>query len=93
MTQLDTVSFVTAYTQTPNDINSLITELIDYLYPESVQEERIEYFKSIALEGYEEYYWAEAWGIYINNGDDVIVRTRLNALFTAMINASEFQLM
>ena len=31
--------------------------------------------------------------MYINDGDDVIVRTRLNLLITSMVNASEFQLM
>lgn len=93
MTQLDTVAFVASHIQSPDDINALITELTDYLYPESVQVERLEYFKDVALEGYEDYYWTEAWNTYIDNGDVVIVRTRLNTLFTAIINASEFQLM
>ena len=93
MTQFDTVAFVAEHIQTPDDINALITELTEYLYPESVQAERIDYFKDVALEGYEDYYWTEAWNTYIDNGEDVIVRTRLNALFTAIINASEFQLM
>ena len=45
------------------------------------------------LDGYEEYYWTVSWNNYMNTGDDVVVRNRLNALITVMINAPEFQLM
>lgn len=93
MTQFDTVSFVSEHIQNPGDINDLVIELTNYLFPEFVEEERIEYFKDVALEDYEDYYWTEAWSNYVLEGDDIVVRTRLNSLITSMINAPEFQLM
>ena len=93
MTQFDTVSFVANHIQSPDEINDLVSELTNYLYPESVDQSRIDYFKDIALDGFQDYYWTELWNTYIATGDDITVRTRLNALFTAIINASEFQLM
>ena len=93
MTQLDTVAFVSEYIQNPSDVNDLVIELTNYLFPEFIEEERIEYFKGIVLEDFEDYYWTEAWNMYINGGDDVVVRTRLNSLILALVNSSEFQLM
>lgn len=92
-TQIDTVAFVTENIQNPSNINDLVTELANYLYPESIDQDRIQYFVEIVLEDYEDYYWTGAWNMYINEGDDVIIRTRLNSLITSMVNASEFQLM
>jgi hypothetical protein len=67
--------------------------LSNYLFPESIEQERIQYFIDIVLEDYEEYYWTGAWNMYVNDGDDVIVRTRLNSLIASMVNSAEFQLM
>jgi hypothetical protein len=39
------------------------------------------------------YYWNSAWNSYLQSGVDVQVKIRLDALFTKMINAPEFQLM
>ena len=74
-------------------INDLVTELANYLFPEFINQDRVQYFADLVLEDYEDYYWTGAWNMYINDGDDVIVRTRLNALITSMVNSAEFQLM
>ncbi|CAL2089487.1 conserved protein of unknown function [Tenacibaculum sp. 190524A02b] len=71
----------------------LITELANHLYPESINDERKNYFAENLLEGFPDYYWTTAWVEYLNTGDDTIVRSRLNALIGNMINAPEFQLM
>lgn len=92
-TQIDTVAFVTENIQNPSSINDLVTELANYLFPENIDQDRIQYFMEIVLEDYEAYYWTGAWNTYMNNGDDVIVRTRLNSLITSMVNSAEFQLM
>jgi hypothetical protein len=92
-TQIDTVAFVSENIENPSSINDLVTELANYLFPELIDQDRIQYFAEIVLEDYEDYYWTGAWNMYVNEGDDVIVRTRLNALITAMVNAPEFQLM
>ena len=93
MTQIDTVSFVENNIENPSSISDLVSELASFLYPEEIEPTRRDYFIQIALDGYEEYYWSLAWSNYTTNGDDIIVRNRLNALITVMVNASEFQLM
>ena len=93
MTQIDTVGFVDNNIENPSSISDLVSELASLLYPEEIESNRRDYFIQIALDGYEEYYWSLAWSNYITNGDDIIVRNRLNALITVMVNASEFQLM
>ena len=92
-TQIDTVAFVAENIDNPSNINDLVTELANYLFPEFIDLDRVQYFVDVVLEDYEDYYWTGAWNMYINDGDDVIVRTRLNSLITSMVNASEFQLM
>ena len=93
MVQIDSVYFVENNIENPSNISDLVTELANYLFPEEIDSIRIYYFVQIALDGYEEYYWTQEWNNYINDGDDVIVRNRLNALITSLVNAAEFQLM
>ena len=93
LTQIDSVYFVENNIENPGSISDLVSELATYLYPEEIETSRRDYFIQIALDGYEEYYWSLSWGSYLNDGDDVIVRNRLNALISTMVNAAEFQLM
>ena len=76
----------------PSDAIALITELSDLLYPESIDETRKNYFSENLLEGYPAYYWSTTWEEYLNSNDSSVVKSRLDALITAMINAAEFQL-
>ena len=91
---LDTVSFMKNQISDPSDPILLISEMADLLYPESIDADRVNYFKSFLVdEGFPDYYWRGTWNKYIANGDDITVKTRLDALVIAMINAAEFQLM
>jgi len=93
-TQLDTVNFIKNNIDNASDPNLLVTEIADLLYPENIDSDRINYFKSFLVdEGFPDYYWTGSWDQFINNGDDTTVKTRLNALIIAMVNAAEFQLM
>jgi hypothetical protein len=76
-----------------NNASTLVTEIADLLYCESIDSTRVTYFVSILTDGLEEYYWSSAWTDYLQTGNQVQVKIRLDALFTAMINAAEFQLM
>ena len=76
-----------------NDASTLVTEIAELLYCESIDSTRITYFVSILTDGLEAYYWSSAWSDYLQTGNQVQVKIRLDALFTAMINAAEFQLM
>jgi uncharacterized protein (DUF1800 family) len=92
--QLDTVAFVKNKIENASDPNVLVTEIADLLFPESIDTDRTIYFKRFLVdEGFPDYYWTGVWNQYINSNDDITVRTRLNALIMAMVNAAEFQLM
>lgn len=90
--QLDIVLYINDHMANPSDANALITELSELLYPESIDQERKDYFAENLLEGFPAYYWTDAWVNYTSTMDDMVVRSRLDALITAMMNAAEFQL-
>lgn len=90
--QLNITNYVKQQIVNPSNAIALIKELSDILYPESIDNNRIDYFKENLVEGYPDYYWTDAWLTYINSNDETIVESRLNALITTMINVPEFQL-
>jgi uncharacterized protein (DUF1800 family) len=92
--QFDTVDFVANPNNISDPYNSmtLVNELSELLFSESLNSDRIDYFIE-TLNDLDPGYWSGAWSDYVVNGNDVQVRTRLDALFTKLINAAEFQLM
>lgn len=91
---LDTVLFVKNKIKNASDPNLLVSEMADLLYPEAIDSDRINYFKTFLVdEGFPDYYWTDVWNQYISTNDDVTVKTRLDDLVIAMVNAAEFQLM
>lgn len=91
---LDTVAFAKTKINTPEDPVKLINGIADLLYPESIDSDRVNYFKTFLVdEGFPDIYWTRTWNKYIADNDHATVKPRLNALITAMVNASEFQLM
>ena len=97
-TELDTVLFVENKID-PNaakDPNTLVSSIADLMFPESINTDRINYFKTFLIEDSDDYYWTGAWLQYINThseDDKTTVKTRLDALISIMVNAAEFQLM
>ena len=75
-----------------SDAQTLVTEISELLYCESIDQSRIDYFMTV-LNELDPSYWNSAWISYLQTGDDVQVKIRLDALFSKMINAPEFQLM
>lgn len=91
---IDSVLFVRNNITNAEDPNLLISEMADLLYPESIDTDRINYFKKFLVdEGFPDYYWNGVWLQYLNDNDNFTVKTRIDALVIAMINAAEFQLM
>ncbi|MDT7830753.1 DUF1800 family protein [Flavobacteriaceae bacterium S356] len=90
--QLDIVLYISDHMANPSNAIDVITEISELLYPESIDQERKDYFAENLLEGFPAYYWTGAWIDYTNTMDDTVVRSRLDALITAMMNAAEFQL-
>lgn len=92
-TDLNIVSFVEKNIDNPSDPYELVREISEILYPESIDDLRKEYFVSLLLDGYNKYYWSSEWVNYIHSNNDETIKTRLNSLIIAMVNAPEFQLM
>ena len=65
--------------------------MAELLYCESIDNDRIQYFMSV-LNDLNPSYWNSS-NEYLQTGNTVQVRIRLDALFTKMLNAAEFQLM
>ncbi len=92
-TDLDTVLFVENNIENPSNPTTLVSEISELLYPENIDDLRIDYFVTVLLDDYDRGYWTNAWNEYINYGDNTTVKSRLDALILAMVNAAEFQLM
>ena len=92
-TKVDTIAFVKKNIQNPSDPFEMIKEISEILYPESIEDSRIEYFVSQLVNGYDSYYWTTEWNAYVNNNDNSVIKTRLDDLIIIMVNAPEFQLM
>ncbi len=93
-TDFDSVGFIKNKLSNPENPVRLITEITGFLYPEAINTDRVNYFKTFLVdEGFPDYYWTDLWSQYVNDGDAVFVKVRLDALIIAMVNASEFQLM
>ena len=89
---VDSVAYVESTISDPYDATTIVKEIAQYLYPEEINEDRIDYFKEILTGSLGDVYWTGAWGDY-KGGDDTTARIRLNELLTAMVNAAEFQIM
>lgn len=95
---LDTVSFVENKIDANDALNpnNLIFKIADLLYPEIIDTDRKDHFKAYLIEDANDYYWTGAWNKYLmtkSEEDKTTVKTRLDALIIAMVNAAEFQLM
>ena len=76
----------------PYDSSVLVSELVQLLFCESIADTRLNYFIETLFD-IDPSYWTEAWAQYVEDGNNVQVKIRLDALFTKLINAAEFQLM
>jgi uncharacterized protein (DUF1800 family) len=91
--ELDTVAFVENTSANPGNIYYLIDEIANILYPNPIDEDRVNYFAELILEDYPSYYWTDTWDEYLATGENTTVKNRLDLLIGAMINAPEYQLM
>ena len=90
---VDTVLIIQNNISSPENIYNLVNDIAEILYPFGIQQDRIEYFAELVLDGYPGYYWEDTWNNFLADGDDTIVRNKLNILIGAMFNAAENQLM
>ena len=93
---LDVITFVenTENITNPADANQLVSDLVTYMLPEEISEERFDYFlNTVLLDGLTSVMWELEWDTYQSSGDDTAVRTQIEQLVTAIIQSPEFQLM
>ena len=92
--QFNSVEFVANpnHISNPYDPSVLVSELVQLLFCESIGDTRLNYFIETLFD-IDPSYWTEAWAQYVEDGNNVQVKIRLDALFTKLINAAEFQLM
>ena len=90
--QFNSLDFVSNNISNPFDPEILVTEIVELIFCESIIESRLDYFMQ-SLYDIDPSYWSSAWGQYIQGGNSTQVKIRLDALFTKLINAPEFQLM
>jgi uncharacterized protein (DUF1800 family) len=83
--------YINEVVSNPYDASTVVREITDYLYPESIDEDRINHFKTFLTDGTKDSYWTEAWSDY-KAGDGSTSRLRLNEFLIAVTNAAEFQL-
>lgn len=71
----------------------LVTELLDYLLPETVDTDRFNYFlNDILLDNLTETNWMFEWDNYLATGDDSSVRPQIELLVRAILQSPEYQL-
>ncbi|MCH2045759.1 MAG: DUF1800 domain-containing protein [Saprospiraceae bacterium] len=96
MASLDLVEFFqnSSIFTNRNDPDTIVSDIVQYLFPESIDADRFSYFlNDIFLDGAMAYNWTDAWQDYLNSPtqDDSVIRPRLEALFSFLVNSPEFQ--
>ncbi len=80
----------------PSDINVLIPELADYIFPKSLNAGQIDFLKEVILEGLPDFEWNVEYTEYIANPDDenlkLAIENKLRSLFLSMTTLPEYQL-
>jgi len=92
--QLDFVDFVKNSTvfSDPYDSQTLVNDLIYYLFPETPLADRAQYFLDIFLDGLSQTNWWFEWSAYIQSGNDSNVKVPLETLFKAVLSSQEYGL-
>ena len=95
LAKLDVMQYVTnrSHISNPSNAAQLVRELVDYLLPEEISEERFNFFlNAILLDDLSEINWQFEWQNYESSGDDSAVRVQLEKLFNTILQSPEFQL-
>ena len=91
--QLDVVAFVDTNCSNPGDATILVQELVEWLFPITLDAARFNYFRdNVLLDQLSAANWTAEWNNYVNTSSDVNVRLQLESLFTAMMQTPEYQL-
>ena len=76
-----------------NTSTILVQELVDWLFPMTIDATRFNYFRdTVLLDQLSAANWTDEWNNYLNTFSDVNVRLQLESLITAMMQSPEYQL-
>lgn len=93
LVKLDIVDFVEVNCSNPADADSLVQELVNWLFPMTIDSTRFNYFRdTVLLDQLPASNWTSEWNAYQSSGSDVNVRLQLEALIAAMMQSPEYQL-
>lgn len=71
----------------------LVQEMVDYLLPEALPQDRLDYFvDEVLLDGLTALNWQMEWDNYTTGGDDTNVKPQIKRLIKAILQSPEFQL-
>jgi hypothetical protein len=91
--QLDIVDFVTNKCSNPSDADALMQELVFWMIPIQLTQERFDYFKNdVLLDQLPAAMWTSEWNLYLSTSDDMNVRTQLERVVLAIMQSPEYQL-
>ncbi len=91
--KLNIVTFVEDNCSNPGDATILVQELVQWLFPMTIDSVRFNYFRdNVLLDQLSAANWTDEWNDYLNSGSDVNVRLQLEALISAMMQSPEYQL-
>jgi uncharacterized protein (DUF1800 family) len=80
------------FTSTISDTNAFVLEAIDLILPESITDDRKDYFKGILTDKQPDLEWTIEWEDYKSTGDDTVVRELLQSFFWNLLKSPEYQL-
>lgn len=95
MCKLDVMEYVndTKNISDPSNPKLMVQELIDYLLPQEITEERFNYFLNVVLlDNLSIVNWKSEWLLYKSTGDDSNVRGQVEKLCMAIMQSPEYQL-
>ncbi len=93
--QFDIVAYVSDPANITDPLNPklMVEELVGYMLPEIITEERFNYYlKVILLDDLSEKNWQIEWQKYKNTGNDAAVRIQLENLVKTIMQSPEYQL-
>ena len=90
--KLDVLSFIVNHVSNPSDSQVLVSELVSWLLPISLDNSRFDYFKNDVLLNQSALNWTSEWQNYQNTSNEIVVRTQLELLMLALMKSPEYQL-
>ncbi len=77
----------------PSDATTLVRELISYMFPQEIPEDRFNYFlNKVFMADDMLSHWTDEWQEYKSSNNDTAVRGRLERLLRGIIQSPEYQL-